>query len=368
MKKIPLTMPYISPEVKDEVLQVLDSGHLTEGSVTREFEHSIKDYIGCEHALAISNCTVGLEVALRALGIGHGDEVIVPDYTYPATAAVVGIVGATIVLVDVDPETMLIDLDATEKAINEQTRAIIPVSIFGNPLDYGRIWNVKEKYNLYLIEDAACSIGAQYDGNYVGNLADISVFSFHPRKFITTGEGGMITTNNSEWAVWMESYKHCGMSSASSRRDTHFERIGTNYKMSNVQAAIGLVQMRQIASLLERRTQLANRYCELLANQPSVSFPKITAKGIHSWQSFCIFTSNRDQVIEKLEEKNIETQIGTYALHMHNAYSRNPNCRIVGDMSGSRYAFDCCLALPLYQDMTAAQQKYVVKELLKCIT
>ena len=128
MKKIPLIKPYIPQEVKDEVLQVLDSGYLTEGSVTEQFEDSIKDYIGCKHALAVSNCTVGLEMALRALGIGQGDEVIVPDYTYPATAAVVGIVGATIVLVDVDPETMLIDLDATEKAINERTRALVNLS------------------------------------------------------------------------------------------------------------------------------------------------------------------------------------------------------------------------------------------------
>jgi len=367
MKKIPLTKPYIPPEVKDRVLQVLDSGYLTEGSVTSEFEDSIKEYIGCEHAIAVSNCTVGLEMALRSLGIGKGDEVIVPDYTYPATAAVVGIVGATIVLVDVDAETMLIDYRAIEEAITERTKAIIPVSIFGNPLNYDRLWNVKEKYNLYLIEDAACSIGAQYDGEFVGNLADISVFSFHPRKFITTGEGGMITTNNPEWAAWMESYKHFGISSDSSRRDSHFERIGTNYKLSDVQAAIGLVQMHQIASLLEKRTQLANRYHELLANQPSVSFPKITPKGIHSWQSFCIFTANRDVVIEKLELKNIETQIGTYALHMHHAYSRNPNCRIVGDLSGSRYAFEYCLTLPLYQDMTTDQQNYIIRELLSSI-
>jgi len=367
MKKIPLTKPYISPEVKDKVLQVLDSGYLTEGSVTKEFEKSIRDYIGCQQALAVSNCTVGLEMALRALGVGQGDEVIVPDYTYPATAAVVGIVGATIVIVDVDPETMLIDYRAIEEAVTERTKVIIPVSIFGNPLDYDRLWKVKEKYNLYLIEDAACSIGAQYDGAFVGNLADISVFSFHPRKFITTGEGGMITTNNSEWAAWMESYKHFGMSSASSRRDTHFERIGTNYKLSDVQAAIGLVQMRQIVSLLERRTQLVNRYYELLRGFPGISFPKITPKGTHSWQSFCIFTPNRDQVIEKLEEKNIETQIGTYALHMHHAYGRNPNCRVVGDLSGSRYAFECCLTLPLYQDMTADQQEYVARELLRLV-
>jgi dTDP-4-amino-4,6-dideoxygalactose transaminase len=368
MKKIPLIKPYITREVKDKVLEVLDSGYLTEGSVTKQFEDSIKDYVGCKHALAVCNCTVGLEMALRALGIGPGDEVIVPDYTYPATAAVVGIVGATIVLVDVDPETMLIDYRTIEKAISERTKAIIPVSIFGNPLDYDRLWKIKEKYNLYLIEDAACSIGARYNGKFVGNLADISVFSFHPRKFITTGEGGMVTTSNTEWAEWMESYKHFGMSSSGQRLDTQFERIGTNYKLSNVQAAVGLVQMRHIASLLERRAYLANGYHELLVGFPDISFPKVTPKGIHSWQSYCIFTPNRDQIIGTLKEKNIETQIGTYALHMHKAFYENSNCRIIGDMSSSRYAFDHCLTLPLYNDMTNEEQRFVVSELLESIT
>ena len=367
MKKIPLIKPYITQEIKESVNEVLDSGYLTEGSVTKQFEDSIRGYIGCKHALAVSNCTVGLEMALRALGIGQGDEVIVPDYTYPATAAVVGIVGATIVLVDVDPETMLIDYRAIEKAISERTKAIIPVSIFGNPLDYDRLWKIKEKYNLYLIEDAACSIGAQYDGDFVGDLADITVFSFHPRKFITTGEGGMITTNNPEWTAWMDSYKHFGMKSSGSRLDTQFEIIGTNYKLSNVQAAIGLVQMRHISSLLERRAQLAHRYHELLAGFPGISFPKVTPKGIHSWQSCCVFAPNRDQTIDKLREKNIETQIGTYALHMHKAFDENSNCCIIGDMSSSRYAFDHCLTLPLYNDMTDEEQRFVVSELLKSL-
>jgi dTDP-4-amino-4,6-dideoxygalactose transaminase len=318
--------------------------------------------------MAVCNCSVGLEMALRALGIGPGDEVIVPDYTYPVTASVVNIVGATVVLVDVDPKTMLIDYKAVEEAVTSKTKAIIPVSIFGNPLDYDRLWDIKQKHNLYLIEDAACSIGACYDGKFVGNLADISVFSFHPRKFITTGEGGMVTTNDPDLADWMHSYKHFGMSQADSRRGTRFERIGTNYKLSNVQAAIGLAQMQQIDSLLQKRSQLANRYMELLADTPAVSFPIITPKGVHSWQSCCIFVPACNQVIEKLKRKNIETQIGTYSLHMHKAFSASSNCTIHGEMPGSRYAFDHCLTLPLYHDMTDEDQQRVVSELLKCMT
>jgi dTDP-4-amino-4,6-dideoxygalactose transaminase len=368
MNKIPLIKPYITDEVKKKVLEVLDSGYLTEGPVTRQFEDSIRDYIGSKYAMAVCNCSVGLEMALRALGVGPGDEIIVPDYTYPVTASVVNIVGATVVIVDVDPETMLIDYNAVEEAVTSKTKAIIPVSIFGNPLDYDRLWDIKQKHNIYLIEDAACSIGARYDGKFVGNLADISVFSFHPRKFITTGEGGMVTTNNPRWAEWMESYKHFGMTPSDSRRGTQFEQIGTNYKLSNVQAAIGLVQMQQIDSLCQKRSQLANRYMELLADAPAVSFPKITLKGVHSWQSCCIFVPDRNQIIEKLKGKNIETQIGTYSLHMHKAFSENSNCTKYGEMSGSRYAFEHCLTLPLFHNMKDEEQQYVVSELLKCMT
>jgi len=365
MKKIPLIKPYVTQEVKDKVCEVLDSGYLTEGPVTKELEDMFKDYLGCKHALAACNCTVGLEMALRALGIGPGDEVIVPDYTYPATASVVEIVGAKIVIVDVVRETMLIDCDALEQAITSRTKAIIPVSIFGNPLDYDRINMIKEEYNLYIIEDAACSIGAKFRNTYVGNLADISVFSLHPRKFITTGEGGVITTNNSQRADWMLSYKHFGTGVDDSRLTTSFDRMGTNYKLSDVQAAVGLVQMRHIEELLARRKEISERYYRLLSNTPAISFPKTTVKGTHSWQSCCIFVENRDKIIERLKTENIETQIGTYALHMHKAFKENPNCRIFGNMSESRYAFNHCLTLPVYHEMTGEEQDYVTKQLLK---
>jgi perosamine synthetase len=365
MKKIPLIKPYITQETKDKVFEVLESGYLTEGSVTKEFEEAIKEYIGCQHTIAVCNCTVGLEMALRVLNVGPGDEVIVPDYTYPATADVVEIVGAKIVIVDIDPKTMLINYDAVEQAITPLTKAIIPVSLFGSSLNYEKLNTIKEKYNLYIIEDAACSIGALFEDKKVGNLADISVFSLHPRKFITTGEGGMITTNNRAWYDWMLSYKYFGMGVHESRLATDFVRIGTNYKLSNIQAAVGLVQMYHIDELLEKRRKLARKYYEMLGDKPEISFPKITEKGTHSWQSCNIFINNRNETIEKLKEKNIETQIGTYALHMHKAFNQNLNCSIIGDMLGSKHAFNHCLTLPMYHAMTEEEQDYVVYELLK---
>ncbi len=361
--KIPLIKPFINQEVKNRVLQVLDSGMLTEGSVTREFESTFKQYIGCEHAIAVTSCTTGLEIALRAMGIGQGDEVIVPDYTYPATANAVAIVGATPVIVDVDPDTMLIDYRAAENAISNRTRAILPVSLFGNPLDYDRLNAIKSRHRLYIIEDAACAIGAAFRSIKVGTLADISVFSLHPRKFITTGEGGIITTNRAEWADWMTSYKHFGMAGSGHREKIRFDRIGSNHKMSNILAAVGLAQFRHIEKLMEERLSLADRYFQMLTGAKNVTIPKVTREGLHSRQSFCIFVNRRDEVMKQMRDSGIEVQIGTYALHMQPAFSKNPNFRRSGRMDGSRFAFEHCLTLPLYHGMEDQDLRCVVQKL-----
>jgi perosamine synthetase len=325
----------------------------------------LREYLGCRHALAVTSCTTGLEMALRALGIGAGDEVIVPDYTYPATADVVAIVGARIVLVDISCDTMLIDYDALEAAITEQTRAVIPVSLFGNPLDYDRLLAIKEKYGLFVVEDAACSLGAEFKGIKVGNQADIAVFSCHPRKFITTGEGGIIVTHNPDWAEWMDSYKHFGMSSHGTRLGANFARIGANYKLSNLLAAVGLGQMRKVDELLMRRIELADNYITMLQGISKITLPRTTSFGKHSWQSFCIFIEPRDSVMEDLRQNGIEVQIGTYALHLHPPFFASATCRHAGSMSASKYAFDHCLTLPLYHDLTLEDQETVVGELLK---
>jgi perosamine synthetase len=365
--KIPLIKPFINDAVKAKVMEVLDSGYLTEGPVTHEFENLFKEFVGCSHAIAVTSCTTGLEMALRCLNIGAGDEVIVPDYTYPATAQVVAIVGAKAVVVDTDPHSMLISYEAIETAITPKTKAIIPVSLFGNPLDYKILNRIKAQYNLFIIEDAACSIGAEAAGQKVGRSADISVFSLHPRKFITTGEGGMITTDNETWAAWMNSYKHFGMGQAADREKICFLRIGTNYKLSNIQAAVGLVQMQHINTLLDRRISLSENYIRLLKPHADIAFQKIIPGGKHSRQSFCIFVGNRDNVMARMREENIEVQIGTYSLHMHPAFQDNPLIRINGDMTGSTYAFDHCLTLPLYHELTEEQQEYIVSKLLNIL-
>lgn len=366
--KIPLIKPYIDDDIKNEVMKVLDSGYLTEGPVTKEFEEIFFNYIGSKHSIAVTSCTTGLEMALRALGIGPGDEVIVPDFTYPATAGVVNIVGATAVIVDIDKETMLIDYDEIEKNITSKTKAIIPVSEFGNPLNYDILQKIKNEYGIYIIEDAACSVGAEYKERMVGIFADISVFSFHPRKFITTGEGGMITTDNEKWANWMNSYKHFGMKMNNSNREgVQFEIPGTNYKLSNVNSALGLGQLKKIDALLSKRRELAGNYITLLQNNSKIKLPKITEGGLHSYQSFCIFIDDRDRVMKAMREKGIEVQIGTYSLHEHRAFYDNKLVRLTNNYQNSLYANNHCLTLPLFNDLTFEQQEYIFTELVDLI-
>ena len=349
------------------VAAVLDSGYLTEGAVTHELERTFADYVGVPHAIAVTSCTTGLELAFRAVGIGAGDEVIVPDYTYPATASAVAIVGATPVIVDIDEETQLISCAAAEAAITPKTRAICPVSLFGNPLDYDSLNRLKQAHNLYIIEDAACSIGATWKGQSVGAFADISVFSMHPRKFITTGEGGMITTANSQWAQWVNSYKHFGMSNtAAAREGVCFERMGSNYKLSNIQAAVGLGQMQDIDMLLAERRLLAENYNALLGSVSEVELPVITANGQHSWQTYVIRVNNRDSIMKNMRAQGIEVQIGSYALHAHPAFQSSP-CRLHGDYPGSKAAFAQTLALPMYHRMTQDEQLQVRDTLLENI-
>lgn len=357
----------MNDEIKQRVMNVLDSGYWTEGSVTKEFEEKIKEIVGCQYAMAVSSCTTGLEMALRCLKIGAGDEVILPDYTYPATADVVAIVGAKAVIVDVNPQTMLIDYDEIKKAITTKTKAVIPVSIFGNPLDYERLNQLKQEYGFFIIEDAACSLGSSYDGQMTGNLADISVFSHHPRKFITTGEGGTITTNNQEWYEWMNAYKHFGITHNPDRQSTEFTMTGTNYKLSNILAAVGLGQLQYFDALLSKRRELADNYIRIIKKERAdLEIPVTTAKGLHSYQSFCIFTEFRDQVIQRMKEKEIETQIGTYALSLQPVFEMDPVYQLFS-FQNSRQIYSQVLTLPLYHQLTLDEQTFIIQSLKSCL-
>ena len=361
--RIPLTRPHITDAIKAKVCATLDSGWITEGSVTHAFEERFAAFVGSRHAIAVTSCTTGLEVALRAAGVGPGDEVIVPDYTFPATASVVTLVGATAVIVDVERDTMLVDADRLEAAISERTKAIIPVSMFGNPLDWDRLSAIRERHGLVMIEDAACSVGSRFGGALTGTLADISVFSFHPRKTLTTGEGGMITTDRDDWVDWMRSFKDFGIDKCGGGES--FNIIGTNYKLSDILAAVGLGMMEDLDELLERRASIARAYTERLSGREPIRLPSITPNGEHSWQSYPIFVPDRNAVKEGLREVGIHSQIGTHALHMHPAFAESCLCQIPEEPASSRYVFEHCLVLPMYHSMSGTEIDEVVSELLR---
>ncbi len=360
--RIPLIKPYITDKLKQRVLDVLDSGYLTEGPVTRELEERLGSFLKSRYCLAATSCTTGLEMALRAVKIGPGDEVIVPAYTYPATAGAVAIVGALPVIVDVDPTSGLMDITATKAALTPATRALMPVSLFGNPLDYDQLNALKREHELLIIEDAACSIGAQYKGAMVGTMADISVFSLHPRKFITTGEGGMVATKNREWHEWMLSYKHFGMGVSESRLLTSFERMGTNYKLSNLQAAVGLAQMEDAQMLLDERRALAARYGRLMESVAGAQVMPTTKGGIHSYQTYCVLVQDRDRIMASMRQAGIEAQIGSYLLPAQPAF-QSDSCRLAGPFPGAEQAFNKTLALPLFHAMSKTEQEEVVATL-----
>lgn len=364
-KKIKLIEPVVGKEEIKNIGKVLRSGWLTEGPQAAEFEERIKKYIDVKYAIAATSCTAAIELALRALKIGPGDEVIVPDFTHPATGNMVRWVGATPVLVDVDMSSYNIDPREVEMAITKKTRCILPVSWGGNPLDIGPLDEMKEKHDLLIVEDAACSLGAEYDGKKTGTMADITCLSFHPRKIITTGEGGMSVTDDPDYAERMGHLKKFGMET--SNGEIKFTGDGTNYKLSDVLAAIGLAQMDKIDAIIKRRIELAKHYTNLLVKVDSVRAPEKKENTTHTYQTYAIYIEKdgvRDKIIEDLRKKNIETQIGTYSLHLQPSYKR---AKRVGRLERAEKLYRNLLALPMCHSMTEKDQEYIVSELKKSI-
>lgn len=364
-KRIKLIEPVIGKEEFANVSKVLSSGWLTEGEQTREFENRIKEYVGVKFAIATTSCTTAIEIALRALKIGLGDEVIVPDFTHPATANMVRWVGATPVLVDVDLSSYNVDPDEIEKAVTKKTRCIIPVSWGGNPLDFRPLSEIKERHNLFIIEDAACSLGAVCNGKKTGTMADIACFSFHPRKVITTGEGGMSVTDNPVYAERLELLKKFGM--ITTNEEIKFTGDGTNYKLSDVLAAIGNAQMDKIDRIINRRIELAQNYNELLAEINCVRPPEKRKNTKHTYQSYAIYIEKdgiRDKVMKDFRKESIETQIGTYALHLQPSYKQ---AKRTGNLERAEKLHLRLLTLPLCDWMKRKDQELVVSKLKSSI-
>jgi perosamine synthetase len=358
-----LTLPYLDEDEVREVAKVLATGYLTQGPKVAEFEEKIANLISAKHAFAMSSCTTALHLALVALGIGKGDEVLVADFTFPATANVVVQQGARPILVDVHRDTYCIDVDELERRITPATRAIIPVHAFGLPASMSDVIEVANRHGVSIIEDAACALGAKLQGQACGTFGDIGCFSFHPRKSITTGEGGLIATNDDVLAERIRILRNHGGSR--SKHYYRFDEAGYNYRMSDVQAALGVAQFRKFDWILNRRREFASHYSTRLSNVEGITPPIEPQGSHHTYQSYVVVVDlayDRDQVIEEMRRRDIETTLGTYALHeqpfFQNAYGYES-----GDLPNSSFLFRQTLTLPLYPQMTSEDIDQVVQAL-----
>ena len=358
-KIIPLAVPDIGDDEIDEIKKVMGTGFLTEGATTKEFEQMVADYLGVKHAIAVTSCTTGLHAVLHCLDI-KGQEVIVPDYTYPATAEAVVLAGGIPVLADVDLDSMNMTTEILEESYDENMTVFSPVSWAGVPLEK-EMYQKAKKLDLKMLEDAACSLGAKINEDYVGKIADYSCFSFHPRKVITTGEGGMITTDDDDMFEKCYSFKHFGA------KGTSFEIIGTNYKLSNVLSAIGVIQMKKIDNIVETRIQKAKIYEELLSKIDNIKPAYVGKETRQTFQSYTCYVEKdgkRDEIRDALSKENIQSQIGTYALHLEPAYK---NMKRVGDLKNSELLFKNALTLPLHKNLTQEDQEKIVRIISKTL-
>ncbi len=371
-KMIPLARPYFDSEELNEIHQVLESGWVSQGPKVREFEERAAQFYGVKHAIAVTNCTSALHLAVIAIGVQEGDEVLVADYTFPATGHSVLYCRAKPIFVDVDPRTYNIDPELIEKAITPRTKAIIPVHTFGQPANMDAIMEVAGRKNLKVIEDAACAFGATYNGKYAGTIGQIGCFSFHARKGITTGEGGMVITNDSEIAERIRRLSTFGMTSAWDREGKvtipEFIELGFNYKMSDITAAVGVVQLRRLAEIIAKKRTLAEYWDKKLQQSDLIKPPHRDEKALHIYQAYVGLVDkkvNRNKVIQQLLEQGIQTQIGTYASHIQPIYSSEQKCPNSFDI------FNRSLALPMYFslsesdiDLAATQLEKTLKQCL----
>jgi perosamine synthetase len=372
---IQISVPSTGDEEWHAIREPLLSGWLTQGPKVAAFEKAFAQRHRVKHALATTSCTTGLHLILAAMGIGPGDEVIVPAFTWVATANVVLYCGAKPVFADVSRETFNIDPGEVAKRITSKTRAVIAVHLFGLCADMDRLRAVLPP-DIKLIEDAACAAGAGQRGMPAGGLGDAAAFSFHPRKSITTGEGGMVTTNDGALAEMMNMLRNHGASVPEEQRHggpkpyllPDFNLLGYNYRMTDLQGAVGLVQLAKLDDLVAERQRWAEYYSEKLSDLSWLRMPVFPAEGDHAWQAFVTYVDEdrapapRNEIMERLQSNGVSTRPGTHAVHML-AYYRRRFGHLPADFPGARDCDSCTMAIPLHNRMTEQDYAHVVSSL-----
>jgi perosamine synthetase len=356
---IPVSRPALIGKEKEFILDCINSTWISStGKYIEFFEKSFADYIGIKNAIACSNGTAALHLALLAISIGHGDEVIVPALTYVAVANAVTYTGAKPVFADAEPDTWNIDYHKIEPLITLKTKAIIVVHLYGHPCDMNPIMKIAKKYNLYVIEDAAEALGAEYKRKLCGSIGDISTFSFYGNKMITTGEGGMVVTNDARLAGKVRRLKGQGMDQS---RRYWFPVLGYNYRMTNIQAAIGLAQMENIDKFLGKRRKISEWYNEHLKGISGITLPVEKKYAKHSCWLYSIliekeFRKSRDKVITLLAEKGVETRPFFYPMHIMPVYRDKTNAP---NLRNAEVVASKGLNLPTFYELTHDEIEYI---------
>lgn len=371
-RRIAISLPATGEEEWQATREPLMSGWLTQGPKVAAFERDFAAMHQLPHALATTSCTTALHLILAAMNIGPGDEVIVPAFTWVATANVVLYCGATPVFADVSRSSYNLDPADLARRITSRTRAILPVHLFGLCADMDALSEVAGE--IPLIEDAACAAGARYKGRFAGGLGLAAAFSFHPRKSVTTGEGGMVTTRDSELAATMDMLRNHGASLSEEQRHhgprpyllPEFNLLGFNYRMTDLQGAVGIVQLAKLEGFLSERAQWADWYCQQLSDIPWLRLPEVPAESTHAWQAFVCYVDEersprpRNELMELLQQRGISTRPGTHAVHQLGLYRQrfglNPD-----DYPAARDCDRYSLAIPLHNRMTPDDYAYVVK-------
>ena len=369
---IPITKPALGEEEARAPFDSIKSGWVTQGPKVAEFEKAVAAYVGARHGVATTSCTTGLHLALASIGVGPGDEVIVPSFTFIASANAILYTGATVVFCEIDPRTYNADPADIEKRITKRTKAIMPVDQIGLPCDIDAINEVAKRHGVDVVEDAAPAIGGAYKGRKVGSNAHQTVFSFHPRKVITTGEGGMITTDDDALADKARKLRAHAMSVSDLDRHKadrpiieEYHELGFNYRMTDIQASIGLVQIRRLDELLRIRVEKANRYDRELGRIGGLAVPSVPPYATHTYQSYCLRLTKdahveRDELMARLLRRGIATRRGVMASHLEQVY-RDRVGRVA--LPVTEDASRTTMLIPLFAAMTDDEQTYVIESL-----
>lgn len=366
---IPVMKPWLGDEEAKAAAEAVCSGWVAQGPRVAEFESRFAEEVGALHGVAVSSCTTALHLALHLLGIGPGDEVVVPSLSFIATTNCVVYVGATPVFADVELEDGNISVRTVEPVLTDRTRAVIVVDQAGMPADIGPLRRLCDSRGIDLVEDAACAAGSRYRDASVGAGAPLVAWSFHPRKLLTTGEGGMLTTSAADLAARARRLREHGMSVSASTRhqsrqpiiETYLE-LGFNYRMTDIQAAVGLVQLSRLADMVLRRRELASRYHEALADVPGLRLVRDPVWGTSNFQSFWVevdddYPLGRNALLSILAEEGVSARAGIMAAHRQPAYATHPR----GDLAMTERLTDNTLILPLFHTMGDEDQRTVVE-------